>query len=246
MFTNDMLSKKNLLEDIKMMINQEKPEDLQELSKNTLYSYRIKAKAQLDTPKPKGRHSNATKKMIEKRTAGIASAGKKIDSANEAEYQAHNKKCLEVDHHIRSIVPVALKKHGFTKVIDHPSKEIWTKPDHENGKIIHAIIPRNSMPHNPDYVKPDYVKYTNSDNTSYSDSGFRPDHYAHRKDSIEEHKKGIEDKLHSHMKKNIERLSEKNFWEEVNIEEVENLLSEDFSQNEIKKIKNILTKEEGQ
>lgn len=255
MFTNDMLSKRSLIESVKKVTDNnsivENKEQLDELSTKTLYNYQRKAMDQITAKGGKGRPSAAAKAakeaLVKKRQAGMDLAAKKIQSQNEKEYQHFKQRQLDVHNYLRYAAPQSLKARGFTKVLDHPKREIWHKVDHDKGIIMHATLPRHTE--DSQGSRHEILSMSRTGNTLHSGNAFHSDigSFEHRHHDLETHSAKALQKMHDHIDTMIKRMSETGMFESVSLDFSEadlDVLTEDLSPEEIENIKKIIGVEE--
>lgn len=118
----------------------EEIENLDELSKDTLNSYRRAAKSDPAFDKKKGKPSKATLAVRAKRTKGMETADKKISdiwAKKSAEEEAIHHDNIE---HVRKHVHGVLEKNGYQKMTTHEKRDTYVKPNHQTGHVIIATV----------------------------------------------------------------------------------------------------------
>ena len=148
----------------------EEVEDLQELSADTLKSYKAKAEAQVGEKK-RGKPSAATIAMRAKRTAGIGSAKEKLQKIHDQERkerrESRNSHQKELHDHFHNEAPKILAKHGFTKAADGPTHATWVKPT-EHGHLSTVTLAKRMR----NYGDSDEPRYDPADHKLSSSTGW--------------------------------------------------------------------------
>lgn len=132
-------------------------DQLDEVSKDTLKSYKVHASTDLrDISSKRGRKSAADKKTIEKRTSGLATVKAKLEAIHKKEWEAHEKKMGklhdELHNHFHKEAPKILEKHGFSKASESDQRTTYIKP-HESGHITSVSINKVNERHGgPEWV----------------------------------------------------------------------------------------------
>lgn len=116
----------------------ENADQLNELSKETLQSYKTKAENDPALAKKRGRVSSTTQMTRAKRIKGLENAAKKLGDIRKKEFeksfaksQAKNE---DLHKHFHKEAPKILAKHGYTKVSENDKRATYVRP-HETGHV---------------------------------------------------------------------------------------------------------------
>jgi hypothetical protein len=190
--------------------------ELVELSVNTMRSYTKAAKDDPAFVKRKGKISADRKATMAKRTAGIATASKKIGAVQRKEYDEHKDVIAAVTDHMKTTgAHKILAKHGFKKVVDNPKRDIFSKNDNEAG-IIHTVtVHKGDKPHSDDHIS-SYTSTTgwqSSDDRHYGNRNFPRDY--HKMADLDQHKANAEQEYDTHIKNQMNYHHKKGLDEAV-------------------------------
>lgn len=150
-------------------ITEEEFEQLDELSKETLQSYRSKASAQRNAPLGRGRVPLKVAALKSKRSKGIDAATKKISAIGEKEWAAKEK--MHTDHiaHAHASVEKIVGQHGYQKVGENEKRVTYVKHLPEVAHTLTLIHHKPGSEENPSRHSKDHI-FSMSSSTGWQDS----------------------------------------------------------------------------
>lgn len=181
-------------------MKKEEVEQIDELSIDTMRSYKQKAKADPAFEKRKGKVSSARKAIMAKRTSGMATADKKISDASKKEWNEHKSVQEAVAKHLKDNAGKILAKHGFKKAVGNEKRDIFTKNDNEAGVVHTVTVHKTDKPYSPQHIS-SYSSTTgwqSSDDRHHADRHMPRDY--HKMADVEQHKAAAEADFDNHIK----------------------------------------------
>lgn len=199
-------------------MKKEEVEQIDELSTDTMQSYRAKAKADPAFEKRKGKISAARKAVMAKRNKGIETASKKISDAHKKEYNEHKDVQNAISDHLKSEgAHKVLTKHGFKKAVENEKRAVYTKPDSDAGVVHTVTVHKTDKGHSPHHIS-SYSStsgWQSSDDRHYSDRHWPKDYY--KKADVEHHKAKAESEYADHIKGQMAYHHKKGLEEAVKV-----------------------------
>ena len=195
----------------------EEVEQIDELSRDTMASYREKAKADPAFEKRKGKVSAARKAVQAKRTAGIERASSKIRDIDQQEYKEHEAVNLATTNHMKNEgAHKILTKHGFKKAAENDRHALYTKID-KDGAHVHTVhVHKNDGRKSDRHISTfrSTTGWQSSDDRHYAD-GFSFRTGKKKLKDLDLHKKQAEKEFHNHIKSQLDYHSKKALEESV-------------------------------
>lgn len=176
----------------------EEVEQIDELSKNTLLSYRTKAQNAIDSTKGKrGKPTKAVVALRTKRTGGLEDTKKRLEAIYKKESDEHNTKMkgleFKLNDHFEKEHPAIMAKHGFEKIHSHPERDVYVHK-HNNGHVSTVTV---NKPKNDGYFNRHDIRATNTKGSSWSNHNVHNGVY--REEHYDKHKVEMMPKFEKHL-----------------------------------------------
>lgn len=186
----------------------ESVEQIDEISKETMLSYKRGAEADIASTKKPGKPSKAAAALRVKRGAGLENVKAKLNAIYKQEHQARQaslkKANNEVDSHFEKNHDGIFKKHGFKLMSQGETSEHDVKTyvhPHENGHATIVSI-QTKKGHEDSPISFGYkheVRGVNTKGTSYSSHYPNTGVYEDKPGAVEQHKNEMLPKFESHL-----------------------------------------------